>query len=181
MQAQGRRRRLPQGAFRTEQKRQLGIGFRGQLQAPHAGETDALRPGQHGAAAAAAQRLFAGPQRILLVARAHQQQAFEPQALRLQRTGVGYPGRVHQHHPLVLAAQLRQGREQQAELAEAGIGGDDLADRAQRPAPARQARVQPRVSGGQGALPPAELAPRPQLRCGVEELGDVGFSGHIHL
>jgi hypothetical protein len=30
-------------------------------------------------------------------------------------------------------------------------------------------------------LPPAELAPRPQLRCGVEELGDVGFSGHIHL
>ena len=181
MQAQGRRRRFPQGAFRAEQKRQLGVGFRGQLQAPQAGEVDALRPGQHGAAAAAAQRLLAGPQRILLVARAHQQQAFEPQALRPQRAGVGYPGRVHQHYPQALAAQLRQGREQQAELAEAGIGGDDLADRAQRPAPARQARVQPRVPGGQGSLAQAEPAAFPQLRCGVEELGNVGFIGHIHL
>ena len=96
----------------------MGLGC--ELKAPQLGESDTFGPGQHGAAAAAAQGLFAGPQRLFFVARTHQQQPLESQVVGLQRGRVGYPGRVHQHHPLPLFAQLRQHREQQAELTQAG-------------------------------------------------------------
>jgi hypothetical protein len=161
LQAQGGRRRVPQCIFRPEQESQLGIGFRGELQAPQASKADALRPGQHGTATAAAQRLLASPQGFFATVRAHQQQAFEPQAMCLQGSGVGYPGRIHQDGPQTLLAEFRQRREQQAEFTQPGVSAHQLGHRAQRPAPAGQACIQPCMSGGQGRLPAAALAPLP--------------------
>jgi len=166
------------GLLRPEQEGQLGVGLGCELQASQLGESDAVGPGQYGASAAAAQCLFAGPQRLLLIARTHQQQALELQAVGLQRGGVGYPGRVHQHHPLPLFAQLRQYREQQAELTQAGPAAEQFGDRAQRPTSARQPCIQPRMPGGQGRLALAALAAFPQPRRGVEELFNGGFVGH---
>ena len=82
----------------------------------------------------------------------------------LQGGGVGYPWRIHQDDPLTLRAGVRQRREQQPELAQAGIPGDQFGHRAQRPAFAGQARIQLRVTGGQGALATASLTPLPQVR-----------------
>lgn len=81
---------------------------------------------------------------------------------------VGRPGRVYQDKPLAPVAQFRQRREQQAQFTQPGLAGNQFADCAQRPPFTGQARVQPRVAGGQGALPPVGLAAFPQLGCGVE-------------
>jgi hypothetical protein len=154
----------------------MGLGR--QLQAPQLGKSDTFGPGQHGASAAAAQRLFAGPQRLVFIARSHQQHTLELQAVGLQRGGVGYPGRVHQHHPLPLFAQFRQYREQQAEFTQAGPAAEQFGNRAQRPAPAGQPRIQPRMPGGKGGLALAALAALPQPWRGVQQLIDDGFAAH---
>ena len=83
LQAQGCRRRFPQRLLRPEQESQLGVGLSSELQAPQAGKFNALGPGQHGAAAAATQRLLTGPQRFLCVLGTHQEQAPEPQVMGL--------------------------------------------------------------------------------------------------
>lgn len=154
----------------------MGLGR--QLQAPQLGKSDTFGPGQHGAATAAAQRLFAGPQRLLVVVRAHHQHALELQAVGLQRCRIGYPGWIHQHHPLPLFAQRRQCREQQAELTQAGLAAEQFGDRAQRPAPAGQPCIQPRMPGGECGLALAALAALPQPWRGVQQLIDSGFMGH---
>lgn len=81
---------------------------------------------------------------------------------------VGHPGRIHQDGPLPLPAQAGQDREQQVELAEAGVPGDQFGHRAERPAPAGQAGVQAGVAGGQGRLAVADLAAFPQVGGGVQ-------------
>ena len=77
VQAQGGRRGFAQGRFGAEHAPQLALFPGGQLQAPQAGEADVPRPGQHGAAAAVAQGLLAGPQGFLVVPAVHQQQPFQ--------------------------------------------------------------------------------------------------------
>ena len=152
--------------------------FRGELQASQVSKTDALGPGQHGAATAATQCLLASPQRLFGAARPYQQQAFEPQAMRLQGSGVGYPGRIHQDGPQALFAEFRQRREQQAEFAQPRVSAHQLGYRTQRPTLAGQARIQPRMPGGQGRLPATALAPLPQPRRGVQQFINGRFTRH---
>jgi len=73
LQAQGRGRGFPACAFRPEQESQLCAGFGGHLQPPQTGETGLFRPGQHGAAPAVPERLFAGPQGFPAAACVNQQ------------------------------------------------------------------------------------------------------------
>ena len=63
VQAQGGRRGFAQGRFGAEHNPQLALFPGGQLQASQARKADRLRPGQHRAAAAVAQRLLTGPER----------------------------------------------------------------------------------------------------------------------
>lgn len=146
----GRRRR--RGRLGPEQEGRGAPAFRRQLQAPEGGEADIPGPGQHDALRHAAQGLLAGPQRFAAAAAADQQQAFQAQAVTMQGRGVGDPRRIDEEQPAALPAGRGQGGEQQAELAQPRPGGDQLGDRAPRPAAARKMAVQPRMAGGQNRL-----------------------------
>jgi len=96
----------------------------------------------------------------------------------LQGSGVGYPWWIHQDYPLAPLAGVRQRREQQSELTQAGIPGDQFGYRAQWPAFTWQARIQLRKTGGQGTLATACLAPPPKLRHRFEQFIDGMFMWH---
>lgn len=157
LQAQRSRRGFPAGVFRPEQESQLRAALGRNLQAPQPAETDPLRPGQYGSAPATAQGLLTGPQRLFTAAGAHQQQALQQQAVALECCRVRYPWGVYQDHPLPLAAGVSQRREEQAELAHAGLACHQFSHGAPRPAIAGQLPVQVCVARGQGALPAAGL------------------------
>ena len=118
VQAQRGRRGFVPRLHRAIQEGQLAVFLRSQLQTSQRGEADPFRPGQYGPAASAAQSLLAGPQGCPAAAAADQQQALRGQATRVQEGRTGNPRRIHQHHPLALPGDIRENRQQQAELAE---------------------------------------------------------------
>ena len=169
VQAQRGRRRFRQRAFGAVEERQPGIFLRSQLQAAHPGEPDTFRPGQDGSTTTVAQSLFAGPQGFFFTAGTHKEQTLERQTTRLQRGRVGDPRRINQHHPLSLFADCRQDGQQQAELTESGLRGNQFGHGTQRPPFPRQAAIQPRISGGQRVLPVIGAMPFPEFRRGIEQ------------
>jgi len=117
-----------------------------------------LVPQQHGAATAAAQDLLSRPQAIRAAwIAAHPDQLRGRHAQRRHRQRLRNLRRLHQHHwPL----HARQRRLQQAHLPDSRLRQQQLIQRAQRPAAARQL-------GGQGSMPRVHTAGSRarQLRC----------------
>jgi hypothetical protein len=107
------------------------------LQTPQFTERQGIRPCQHDTAGYAAHHLFTGPQRLVPVLRANQQQLFQRQAMAMQGRRVGDPRRVDHGNPVIFLAEPRKHRHKQAEFPATGRIIDKFRDRSHRPAIAR--------------------------------------------
>ena len=123
------------------------MGLGGHLQAAQLLGPHLWQPGQHGQHLGAAQRLFTGPQALGGGVAAHPQKAAGIQPLRGQPRPKRQVRRADQHHR---ANSFCERRQQQAPLMLAGVGLQNFAQSAHRPAATRQLGVQGGMAGEHG-------------------------------
>jgi len=120
-----------------------------------------VQPGEQRMAAAGAERLFRSPQRVVPPGSADQSEMRQVDAGSGKRRCVGQAGRRQPDYPLPGAGQAGERWCQQAELANAFGGYQQLGQCPGRPAAARKLGIEPGKAGrhgrhaaGQGIAPP---------------------------
>lgn len=130
------------GIARAEQRDPRSAGFGRYREAPQLLVARLAKPGEQRVAAAAAQNLLGGPQRVAPAWGIDHRQLSEIDASRGKRWSVGQMRRSKPHHALAGPRQRRQGRQDELQLAGPGARAEDLGQRAGGPAPARQLSIQ---------------------------------------
>ena len=133
-------------------------------------------PAQHRAASAGAERLLDRPEVVVRLLCAHPQYTGYIETAALPGGCVRNIGRIDQREPAFFFLQLRERGQQQAQLAETGVGQHDLGEGAARPAAARQCRIERGVAARDTTLvDPARALAAPELR-----VLQQGVEGVVH-
>lgn len=146
-QPQDGRRRLAGTGFGTDQDDRRGAGLGGQLQAAQGCHVGVGQPQDDELAAAGIEGLAAGPAGVGGAFGLDHQKASEGDARRGQGRSVGQGRRRNADTPAPGRDALEDGQ-QQAELADAGMGQQQLGQGTYRPAATRKDCIEGRVAGG---------------------------------
>jgi hypothetical protein len=152
------------GALTPEDEQQPMVLLRGNVQAPQFGAAGLRQPGQHGGHLGTTQGLFGCPEPRRGLRSVHTQQALARQALGGQAWPEGREGRAdQQHRPGLRAHRPDQCRQNQLPGMLPGLCLQHLDHAIQRPAAARQLRIEHRMAGGQHGLRRGEFVHPPHM------------------